>query len=71
MIWTKSKVSNKKSFWQHKPSLYSLFFILMLSLISTPFFCDQIFINENNDIIRIEVVKSVEHILILMDSINF
>lgn len=49
-----------------KSSLYHYVFLLIaginLSLFSIPVFCDQIFINDHNEIIRIEVVKSPEHI---------
>ncbi len=37
-------------------------FYLILSLVSTPILCDQIFTNDNHETIRIEVVKSAKDI---------
>jgi hypothetical protein len=45
-----------------KNFLCTLFLVLTLSINSTEIFCDQIFTNANNDIIRIAVVKSIEDI---------
>ena len=60
MIRVKLKVFHKNSLCQYVLFFYSL--CVALSIISTPIFCDQIFTNDNRDIIRIEVVKSPEHI---------
>ena len=62
MIQSNRKMFYKKLLCQCGLFFYSLGFTLALSIISTPIFCDQIFTNDNNDLIRIEVVKLPEQI---------
>lgn len=60
MFKAKSKFFSENSFSQYRVFLCA--FVFILSAISGPIFSDQIFTNHNNDIIRIEVVKSTEEI---------